>query len=124
MELAYYLHLLGTAVWVGGLIVIAATIPAVRRVTEERAVIAAIARRFGVVSWAAMALLVVTGLILLAGQSWTGLLLVKAALVLASILLASWHTLGARTHPPSTRALLQSTILLLALVILGLAVAL
>ncbi|MGH8870996.1 MAG: hypothetical protein ACRDWS_03370 [Acidimicrobiia bacterium] len=124
MGVVFYLHLLAATVWVGGLITLGIIVSAVRRVADDRALIGAIARRFGAVSWVAVAVLVVTGLILAAGYGWTGLLLIKVSLVLASIMLALWHTLGARTQAPSTRGLIQATILVLALVILALAVAL
>ncbi len=124
MGVVRYLHLLGAAVWIGGLLVVAATIPAVRRVSGDRAVLGAIARRFGVVSGAAMALLVITGLIQAAGYGWTGTLMIKVSLVLASIILTIWHSLNARSQSPATRGLIQALILILALMILALAVAL
>lgn len=124
MRFVFYLHLLGATVWVGGLIHLAATMSAVRNVTDDRMVIGVIARRFGAVSWIALGVLVVTGLIQAADYGWSGLLMVKVSLVLASIILAVWHTLGARTQLPAIRGIIQATILLLALVILALAVAL
>jgi len=124
MRFVFYLHLLGATVWVGGLIHLAATMSAVRNVTDDRRVIGVIARRFGAVSWIALGVLVVTGLVLAADYGWSGRLMVKVSLVLASIILAVWHTLGARTQLPAIRGIIQATIVLLALVILGLAVAL
>jgi putative copper export protein len=119
-----YLHLLGATVWVGGLIALAATMAAVRNVTDDRRVISVIARRFAALSWIALAVLVATGLILTADYGWTGLLIIKVALVLASLILVIWHTLGARTQLPAVRGMIQGSILILALVILGVAVAL
>ena len=124
MRLVFYLHLLAATVWVGGLITVGVTISAVRGVTDDRSVLAAIARRFGVLSWIAMTVLIVTGLIQAADYGWGGLLLVKVSLVLASIILSIWHTLGAHTQLPARRVMIQATILILALVILALAVAL
>lgn len=124
MDFVYYLHLLGATVWVGGLVMLAVTMSAVRRVTDDRHLIAVIARRFAAVSWIALALLVVTGLFQAGDYGWSGLLLVKVSLVLASIILAIWHTLGARTQLPMIRGLIQAVILILALVILGVAVGL
>lgn len=124
MTFVFYLHLLAATVWVGGLITLAVTISGVRRVTDDRSVIGAIARRFGVLSWTAMAALVVTGLIQASSYGWSGLLMVKTALVLASIILTVWHSLGARTQLPAIRGMIQGLILILALVILALAVAL
>jgi putative copper export protein len=119
-----YLHLLGAAVWVGGLIVLAATVSAVREVSDDRTVLSAIARRFAVVSWTAMGLLVITGLIQASRLGWTGPLLVKVSLVLASIILTIWHTVSAHSQSPATRGMIQALILILALVILGIAVSL
>lgn len=124
MRFVYYLHLLGATVWIGGLIVVGATVSAVRRVSDDRAVISAIVRRFAALSWTAMALLVATGIIQAWSRAWTGVLLVKVALVLASILLALWHSLAAGTQSAPTRAAIQASLLILALAILGLAIAL
>lgn len=124
MNFIFYLHLLGATVWVGGLILLAATMSAVRNVTDDRRVIGVIARRFAAVSWIALGVLVVTGFIQAADYGWSGLLMVKVSLVLASIILAVWHTMAARTQLPAIRGMIQATILILALVILALAVAL
>ncbi|MGH8914736.1 MAG: hypothetical protein ACRDZM_09515 [Acidimicrobiia bacterium] len=124
MNIVFYLHLLGATVWVGGLITLFAIMSAVRRATADRHLLAVIARRFGAVSWIAIGVLVVTGLIQAADYGWTGLLLVKVSLVLASIILAIWHTLGARTQLPAVRGMIQALILVLALIILALAIAL
>jgi putative copper export protein len=119
-----YLHLLGATVWVGGLIVLAVTMTGVRNVTDDRRVFGTIARRFAAVSWPAMALLLITGLIQAADRGWGGLLLVKVSLVVASVILTIWHSLGARTQLPAVRGMIQGVILILALVILALAVSL
>jgi len=124
MDIVNYLHVLGATVWVGGLIVLAATVAAVRNVTDDRGVIGAIARRYAAVSWIALAMLVVTGGIQATDYGWSGLLMVKVSLVLASAILVIWHTLGARTQLPAIRGLIQGLILVLALIILGLALAL
>jgi putative copper export protein len=124
MDIVFYLHLLGATVWVGGLIVLGASVSAVRRVTDDRLILSAIARRFAAVSWMALAVLVGTGLLLATDYGWSGLLLIKVSLVLASVILAVWHTLGARTQLPAIRGMIQAGILILALIILGLAAAL
>jgi uncharacterized membrane protein len=112
-----YLHLLGAAVWVGGLIVVAALVPAVRTATDDREVVRVIARRFGTLSWTALGVQVVTGTILVFDRFWTGPLMIKIGLVMASALLAAWHTVAAREQSPATRGAIQGTILLLALAI-------
>ncbi|MGA7228776.1 MAG: hypothetical protein WBZ40_01390 [Acidimicrobiia bacterium] len=124
MGVVRYLHLLGATVWIGGLIVMGTTVSAVRSVSDDRRVLRAIARRFGVVSWTAMGLLVVTGAILSADHGWDSVLITKISLVVLSVLLAAWHSLGGATQSPQSRGLIQGLILILALVILGLAVAL
>jgi putative copper export protein len=124
MRFVFYLHLLAATVWVGGLITLAVVISGVRSVTDDRSVVAGIARRFGALSWVAMTVLVTTGLIQAASYGWGGLLLVKVSLVLASIILSIWHTLGAHSQLPARRVTIQAAILILALAILALAVAL
>lgn len=54
------LHLLAVAVWVGGQIVLAGVVPAVRR--SNREVLPVIARAFGRVAWPAMGVVVATGM--------------------------------------------------------------
>lgn len=122
MNIVYYLHLLGATVWVGGLIVLAGLVPAVRRVTEDRAVLRAMARRFGVISWSALGLQVVTGLMMALDRfPWSPALNWKVGLVMISALLAGWHTAMASEQSPRVRGAIQGTILILALAILALA---
>ena len=124
MDFVFYVHLLGATVWVGGLIVVAALVPAVRKQTDDREVIRAIARRFGVVSWTALGFLVLTGAWMSADRVWGPVLFTKVGLVLLSAALAGWHTLAARNQSPALRGAIQGLILILALVIVGLAIAL
>lgn len=122
MNIVYFLHLLGATVWVGGLIVLGGLVPAVRRVTDDRAVLRAMARRFGVISWGALGLQVVTGLMMAPDRfPWSPALNWKVGLVMISALLAGWHTVMAREQSPGVRGAIQGTILLLALAILALA---
>ena len=65
-EALLWIHIVAASVWVGGLITLAALVTALRRAGAERPLLQAMARRFGVVSWAAMATAVVTGLTLTA----------------------------------------------------------
>lgn len=55
-----FLHVLAAAVWVGGQIVLAGLVPAVRRSHPEATKV--IARAYGKVAWPAFAVVVVTGL--------------------------------------------------------------
>ena len=120
--LVLYVHILGATVWIGGLIVVAALVPAVRKATTDREVIRAIARRFGVVSWIALGTLVLTGAWMAATRVWDTVLITKVSLVLVSAILAGWHTMAARNQSPALRGAIQGVILVLALVILGLAI--
>ena len=122
MDVVFYLHLVGATVWIGGLIVVATLVPAVRKVTDDREVIRAIARRFGVVSWIALGSQVLTGAWMAADRVWDNVLITKVGLVLVSAILAGWHTMAARNQSPALRGATQGVILILALVILGLAI--
>lgn len=123
MTYLLYIHLLAATVWVGGLIVMAGLVPAVRRVTDDRTVLQAMARRFGVISWIALGTLVLTGTtMLLIGFNLSTTLTTKLGLVFASAALAAWHTVSARHQSPRARGIIQATILLLALVIVALAI--
>ncbi|MHB8584788.1 MAG: hypothetical protein ACYDDF_02985 [Thermoplasmatota archaeon] len=99
MWLLVSLHILGASVWLGGQIVLAPLASAVRQtVAEPRATFAAIARRAQPVLWAGFALAAVTGVALVyAGAlTWTGLVLVKVGLALASAFGAAVHVVGSR----------------------------
>jgi putative copper export protein len=121
LKVIFYVHLLSATVWVGGLIVLGGLVPAVRTATDDRSVIRAMARRFGVISWIALGLLVLTGTLLVFDRVWTGTLIAKIGLVMLSALLAVWHTVAARDQSPAVRGAIQGVILILGLVILALA---
>jgi uncharacterized membrane protein len=123
MTYLLYIHVVAATVWVGGLIVMAGLVPAVRNVTEDRTVIRAIAQRFGVLSWTALGLLMLTGIaMLLIGFDLTTTLTTKIGMVFVAAALAAWHIVSARHQTPRRRGMVQATILLLALVIVGLAI--
>jgi putative copper export protein len=121
MRFVYYLHLLGAAVWVGGLIVVAILVPVIRRLTDDVEVVRAVARRFGTVSWVALGVQVTTGTIMILDRAWTGPLAVKIGLVMISAMLAVWHAVAAREQRPATRGAIQGGILTLGLVIVWVA---
>jgi len=104
------------------LIVVAALVPAVRKVTTDREIIRVIARRFGAVSWIALGTLVLTGVWMAADRVWNTVLITKVSLVLVSAILAGWHTLAARNQSSALRGAVQGAILILALAILALAI--
>jgi len=103
-ELRLFLHLLAAAVWVGGQIVLAALVPALRAAGPD--VPATAARAFSRVAWPAFAVLLVTGAWNLAAASddgpGQGLLLAKLTVVAASGASAYLH---ARATTPRSRGL-------------------
>jgi len=123
MTVFFYLHLLGATVWIGGLIVMGGLVPAVREVTDDRSVIQAMARRFGVISWVAMGVLVLTGGIL-AIDNWSQTLIIKIGLVFIVTMLAAWHSVMGGAQSARTRGLIQGVILILSLLILWAAISL
>jgi len=124
LKFIFYVHLLSATVWVGGLIVLGGLVPAVRKATDDRSVIRAMANRFGVMSWTALGLLVLTGTLMVFDRAWTGTLIAKIGLVILSALLAAWHTVAAKGQSPAVRGAIQGVIVILALVIVWLAIAL
>ena len=58
-EVRMFLHVLAATVWVGGQLMLAGLVPALRRVGPEAT--RAAARQFGRIAWPAFAVLVVTG---------------------------------------------------------------
>jgi putative copper export protein len=120
LEALRWIHLVAAAVWLGGLIVLAASVMALRRAGAPREHLQAVARQFGRVSWTAMLLAVLTGLgqVQLLGLSWGyAPLQVKVGLVATVIVVAFTHTLTAKRSPPAVRGIVESTILLLSLAI-------
>jgi len=100
-----FLHIVAATVWVGGQVVLAALVPAVRRTGGPESTRAA-ARRFQMVAWPAFAVLVATGVWNLAAvhvgdqsDAYVTTLIVKLALVLVSGACAFGHILVARRRP-------------------------
>ena len=88
LELLRWIHLVAAAVWLGGLVTLAASVMALRRAGAPREHLQAVARQFGRVSWTAMLLAVLTGLgqVQILGLSWSyPRLQMKVALVGAVI---------------------------------------
>lgn len=120
LELLRWTHLVAAAVWLGGLVVLAASVMALRRAGAPREHLQAVARQFGRVSWTAMLLAVVTGLgqVHMLGLPWSyPRLQMKLALVGTVIVVAFAHTLTAKRSPPALRGVVESTILLLSFAI-------
>jgi len=124
-EVLKWVHLLAAATWTGGLIVLAFLVGAARKAGADTEVLRAIARRFGIVSWSAMAIAVLAGLRLYAliGLPWADFAL-KGTLIALSIGISLFHHLTARRTSPAMRGIQQGLILLLAIGIFGAAVVL
>ena len=63
-ELLKWIHLIAAGTWTGGLIVVGAVVPALREAGVTRDQLRAMARRFGAVSWGALLVAAVTGVLL------------------------------------------------------------
>lgn len=92
--LRLFLHVVAATVWVGGQLVLAALVPALRRVSAEAP--RAAARAFDRVAWPAFGVLVVTGVwnvVALGdrGAAYRTTLIVKLVLVAASGITAFLH---------------------------------
>jgi len=98
-SLIRWLHLLAMAFFVGGQLMLAAiVVPVVRG--SDRAQLRAVARRFGVGSLVAIAVLVITGSLMASHfHRWSdGDLQVKLGLVVLVGLLIGWHTRKPELH--------------------------
>jgi putative copper export protein len=94
-----FAHLLAIAIWVGGQIVVAGIVPALRRTYPEATKV--VAQAFARVAWPAFGVAVVTGVWSLAvvdvtatSSAWQVTLLIKLALALASGAAAAAHAVG------------------------------
>jgi uncharacterized membrane protein len=111
-----YLHLTAVAFFFGGQLVLGAVIVPVERANPDRARLRAMARRFGVGSLVALAVLIVTGIALASHLDlWSsGTLQLKLALVAAVLVLTAAHLRRPRAH------LLQAAVLVATAVIVWL----
>ena len=124
-EIVKWIHLLAAAVWTGGLIVLAFLVTAIRRVTDDREVLRAAARAFGVVSWSAMGVALVGGTWRDTewGLPWSRVAL-KGTLIAPAIVLTFIHQITGRRTSPPVRGIIQLAILMVSIGIFGAAVAL
>jgi uncharacterized membrane protein len=116
-----WLHLLAMAFFVGGQLMLGAVIVPVLRGAEDRARLRAMARRFGIGTVVALAVLVISGAAMASHlHRWhDSTLQVKLGLVAVVILLT-----GAHLHRPQSQALDAAILLVsLAIVWLGIVVA-
>ena len=127
-DVVRWFHLLAAAVWLGGSITVGALVPALRKAGASSEQIRAAARRFGVVAWTALAISVTTGIIQLVrfhlAVRGNSTLTVKLALVAAAVVIAYVHQVTAARSRPAVRGTLEALSLVLALAVLGAAVAL
>lgn len=124
MLLVKWVHLIAAATWVGGLITLGAVVATLRAQHVDRAVLQAVARQFGRVSWTAMGVAVLSGGWMAIDFIDQPVLAVKMGLVALTAALAAWHQFAARNQSPKMRGILQGLILLSSLGIVGAAVAL
>jgi putative copper export protein len=120
-------HLIAAAVWLGGLVTLGASVAALRRAGVDREALRAVARMVARVSWAAMGVAVITGLLRVHFLyiSWSySRLHIKIGLVTVAIALALFHQLTARRSSAAARGIVQLVILLVSLAIFAAAVAL
>lgn len=119
-----WIHLLGAAVWTGGLITLAALVVALRNAGADRPMLQAAARQFGRLSWTALAVAVVTGIwqMEVIGYSYADIA-VKLGLVATAGVLALIHQLTARRTSAAVRGGIQAVILVVSILIFGAAVA-
>ena len=124
-EVLKWIHLLAAAVWTGGLIVLAFSVDAIRKQTDDREVLRAVARRFGVVSWTALAIAIITGFTMYTdyGLPWSTFQ-TKGTLIAIVVVLALVHQFTAKKSSPAVRGILQLAILVVSVLIFGAAVAL
>ena len=124
-EIVKWVHLLAAAVWTGGLIVLAFLVGAIRKQTADVEVLRAAARRFGVVSWTAIAVAITAGVWMYTelGLPWSRFEL-KGGLIVLAVVLAAVHQFTAKRTSPAVRGIIQLAILVVSIGIFGAAVAL
>lgn len=125
LEILKWIHLLAAAVWTGGLIVLAFLVDAIRKQTDDREILRAMARRFGVVSWTALGIAIVTGFAMYTDYDlpWSRFQ-TKGTLIVIVVVLALVHQFTAKKSSPAVRGILQMAILIVSVLIFGAAVAL
>jgi copper resistance protein D len=124
-QLSVYVHILGAMVWVGGMLFLSlVAVPVARRLPppERARLLDAIGRRFRVVGWSCVALLIATGIVNSGyrGVTWGSLasgaildttfgrlLCLKLLIVAAMLAITALHDLV--IGPRSTRALSETS---------------
>ncbi len=122
-----FLHLVAVAIWVGGLVTLAALVVALRKAGADIELLRASARQFARLSWTAMLVAIVTGVlqVQLMGFSWSdGALHTKLGLVALVLILAGVHQVTAKRTGPALRGVIQVLIMLVSLCVVAAAVVL
>ena len=124
-DILHWFHLLAVSVWVGGMITMGAIVQAARSAGVSRDQLRAMARRFGAVSWVAMALAVATGIaqVFRLDVELSAPFAIKLTLVSVVVALAFAHREMAREASPAVRGAMEAALLLISLAILAAAVA-
>lgn len=127
LDVARFIHLVAAAIWLGGLFTLAALVVALRKAGAHRGLLQAAARMFGKLSWSAMGVAVVTGVLQVMWMHlpWTyGRLHIKMGVVALAIVIAGVHQFTASRTGPAARGIIQLLIMLVSLGIFAAAVAL
>ncbi len=127
LHVVRFLHLVAAATWLGGLFTLAALVVALRKAGAHRGLLQAAARMFGKLSWSAMGVAVVTGVLQVMWMNlpWSyGRLHVKIAVVALAVVIAAVHQFTATRTGPAVRGVIQLLIMLVSLGIFAAAVAL
>ncbi len=109
------LHLIGSSVWLGGMILMGAFVPTVRKLDSSGTIIKALANRFGQVGWTAYFIAIFSGLAMfLYGWSFSTLntyFHIKLGLLLVTGVLTYIHS-KATNLEPKFKGMIQGVILL------------
>ena len=125
LEFVKWVHLLAAAVWTGGLITLAYLVTAIRNTTDDVDVLRAVARRFGVLSWMAFAVAILSGTWMYTNIElpWADFS-TKGTLIILAGGLALFHQLTAKRSSAAVRGIIQLLILVVSIGIFGAAVTL
>ncbi|HEX6347843.1 MAG TPA: DUF4149 domain-containing protein [Candidatus Dormibacteraeota bacterium] len=99
MDVVLLLHLLGAAVWLGGLLMLGVGVLVIFRTLpreQARPLVARLGRAFAVVAGGAWLLLGASGLALAAARGWSQLLVWKTALAVLVVLASAGHVVTGR----------------------------
>jgi putative copper export protein len=124
---ARWVHLVCAATWLGGVVVMGPLVLTLRRAGVERPALQAAARTFARVTWAALAIAALTGLlqVYLMHLPWSyPRLHAKLGAVGLLVTAVVAHQLTAARSPPAVRGAMEGLLLLLSLGVFAAAVAL